>query len=59
MKGFNRNKSFKNNSRIFSKNNYQGTNFKGKTHQNFTAPKSRVMPNIYVKINEQREPVKC
>ena len=40
-KGFKPNKSFKNNSRNLFKNNYQGTYFKGKTQQNFTAPKSR------------------
>ena len=58
MKGFKPNKNFKNNSRNFSKNNYQGTNFKGKTQQNFIAPKSRDMPSNYVKNNEQREPIK-
>ena len=58
MKGFNRNKSFKNNSQTFSTNNYQGTYFKSKTQQNFTTPKNRDMPNNYVKNNEQREPVK-
>ena len=46
------NKSFRNNSRIFSKNNYQGTDFKGKSQQNITAPKGRDMPNNYVKNNE-------
>ena len=39
-KGFKPNKSFGNNSRNFSKNNYQGTYFKGKTQQNFTIPKA-------------------
>ena len=58
-KGFKPNKSFENNSQNFLKNNYQGTDFKGKTRQNITAPKRRDMPNNYVKNNEQKEPVKC
>ena len=48
-KGFKPHKSFENNSRIFSKNNYQGTYFKGKTQQNITTPKCREIPNNYVK----------
>ena len=51
--------SFGNNSIKFSNNNYQGTDYKGKTQQNFTTPKSGDMPNNYVKNNEQTEPMKC
>ena len=58
-KGFKPNKSFRNNSQNFPKNNYQVTYFKGKTQQNITAPKGRDMPNNYVKNNEHKEPVKC
>ena len=58
-KGFKSNKIFKNNYCIFSKDNYQGTDFKGKTHQNITTLKGRDMPNNYVKNNEQKELVKC
>ena len=50
-KCFKPNKSFGNNSRNFSKNNYQGIDFKGKTQQNITTPKGRDMPNNYVKNN--------
>ena len=53
-KGFKSNKSFRNNSRNFSKNNYQGTDFKGKTRQNITTPKGRDMSNNYVKNNEHK-----
>ena len=52
-------RSFRNNSQKFSKNNYQGTYFKGKTHQNITTPKGRYIPNNYVKNNEHKEPIKC
>ena len=58
-KRFRTNKRFGNNSWNFSKNNYQGTYFKGKTQQNITTPKCRYIPNNYNKNNEQREPVKC
>ena len=53
-KGFNPNKIFGNNSQNLPKNNYQGTDFKGKTQQNITIPKGRDMPNNYVKNNEQK-----
>ena len=39
-------------------NNYQRTYFKNKLPQNTTAPKSRDIPNNFVKSNEKREPVK-
>ena len=58
-KGFKSNKIFKNNYCIFSKDNYQGTDFKGKTKQNNAEPKGKGMPNNYFKINEQKELVKC
>ena len=48
-KGLKPNKTFRNNSWNFSKNNYQGTYFKGKKQKNITAPKGRDMPNNYVK----------
>ena len=58
-KGFKSNKSFGNNSRNFSMNNYQGTYFKSKTQKNNTTPKGRDMSNNYVKNNEHKEPIKC
>ena len=57
-KGFKTNKRFRNNSQNFCKNNYQGTDFKGKTQQNITTPKDRHIPNNYVKNNEHKEHVK-
>ena len=57
--GFKPNKNFENNSQNLSKNNYQGTYFKGKTQQNITTQKCGDMPNNYVKNNEYKEPVKC
>ena len=58
-KGFNSSNCLENNSRNFSKNNYQGVYFKNKTEQNTTTPKGSDMPNNYVKNNEHKEPVKC
>ena len=40
-KGFKSSKNFRNNSRNYSKNTYQGTNFKSNTQQNFTVAKNR------------------
>ena len=59
IKGFKSNKSFGNNSRNFSRNNYQETDFKSKTQKHITTPKGRDMPNNYVKNNEHKEPIKC
>ena len=53
------NKNFGNNYRNFSRNNYQGADFKNKAQQNTIAPKGRDMPNNFVKNNEHKEPVKC
>ena len=58
-KGFKSNTSFGNNSWNFSKNNYQGADFKNETQKNTTTLKGRDMPNNYVKNNEHKEPVKC
>ena len=57
-KGFKSNINLRNDSRNYSKNNYQETDFKSKTQQNFTASKNIDIPNNYAKNNEQREPVK-
>ena len=48
-KGFKSNKSFGNNSQNFSKNNYQGTYFKGKPQQNITSPKAKTCLIIMLK----------
>ena len=58
-KGFNPNKSLRNNSWKFSKNNYQGTYFKGTKQQNIIEPQGRDMPNNHVKNNQQKEIMKC
>ena len=58
-KGFKSNRNFGNDSQNYSKNTYQGTDFKSKRQHDFTASKNKDMPNNYVKNNEQREPVKC
>ena len=58
-KGFKSNKFFGNNSQNFSKNNYEGADFKNKKQQNTTIPKGRDIPNNFVKNNEHMEPVKC
>ena len=51
-KSFKSKKNFRNNSRNYSKNTYEGTNFKSNTQQNFTSPNNRDIPNNYVKNNE-------
>ena len=52
-KSFKSNRNFKNNSQNYSKNTYQGTDFKRNTQQNFTAAKNRDIPNNHGKNNEQ------
>ena len=57
-KCFKSNKNFGNNSQNFSKNNYQGADFKNKASKSTTTPKGIDMPNNYVKNNEHKEPIK-
>ena len=58
IKIFKSNKNFRNNSRNYPKNTYQGTNFKSNTQHNFTAAKNRDIPKNHVKNSEEREFIK-
>ena len=58
-KNFKFNKNFGNNSRKFSRNNYQGTNFKGNMQQKSSAMKEKEEPTVYNKDTTQRGPLKC
>jgi len=53
------NRNFGNNSREFSRNNYQGTNFIRNMQQNSTTMKEKEVPTGYNKDIAQRGPLKC